>query len=113
MEAARAYQEASAGAEELELIDLQRRAAYQFLVSGHIDEGLSAFGAILDRVGLRLPSTPRRALLRLLLSRARLRLRGLRFHERAEALVARAARVDRHFPVGRRGHQRGGRDPGR
>jgi hypothetical protein len=50
-------------------------------VSGHIDDGLSAFGAILDRVGLSLPPTPRRALLRLLLSRARLRLRGLNYHE--------------------------------
>ncbi len=87
MEAARAYQEAAIGADQLELIELQRRAAYQFLVSGHIDEGLSAFGAILDRVGLSLPPTPRRALLRLLLSRARLRLRGLRFRERAAAEV--------------------------
>jgi hypothetical protein len=87
MEAARAYQEAAAGADKLELIELQRRAAYQFLVSGHIDEGLAAFGAILDRVGLSLPRTPRQALLRLLLSRARLRLRGLGFHERAAAQV--------------------------
>jgi hypothetical protein len=89
VEAARAYQEAAAGAEKLELIDLQRRAAYQFLVSGHIDEGLLAFGAILDRVGLSLPPTPRRALVRLLLSRARLRLRGLGFHEHAAANVPR------------------------
>jgi len=87
VEAARAYQEAAADADQLELIDLQRRAAYQFLVSGHIDEGLSAFGAILDRVGLSLPRTPRRALMRLLLSRARLRLRGLGFHERTAAEV--------------------------
>jgi tetratricopeptide (TPR) repeat protein len=87
VEAARAYQEAAVGAGELELIELQRCAAYQFLVSGHIDEGLSAFGAILDRVGLSLPRTPRRALLRLLLSRARLRLRGLKYRERSPAQV--------------------------
>ncbi|MFI5457644.1 MAG: serine/threonine-protein kinase PknK [Isosphaerales bacterium] len=87
VEAAHAYQEAAVDAEHLELIELQRRAAYQFLVSGHIDEGLSAFGAILDRVGLSLPPTPRRALFRLLLSRARLRLRGLGYRERAPAQV--------------------------
>ncbi len=67
--------------------ELQRRAAYQFLVSGHIDEGLSAFGAILDPVGLSLPRTPRRAFWRLLLSRARLRVRGLKFRECAAAEV--------------------------
>jgi hypothetical protein len=87
VEAAQAYQEAASGAEPLEMIELERRAAYQFLVSGHIDEGLSTFGAILDRVGLSLPATPRRALGRLLLSRARLRLRGLKFRERAAVEV--------------------------
>jgi tetratricopeptide (TPR) repeat protein len=87
VEAAHAYQEAAVDAGQLESIELQRRAAYQFLVSGHIDEGLSAFGAILEPVGLSLPATPRQAFLRLLLSRARLRLRGLRFRERASTEV--------------------------
>ena len=87
VEAAHAYQEAATQAEQIELLDLQRRAAYQFLVSGHIDEGLAAFGAILDPVGLSLPRTPRRAFWRLLWSRARLRLRGLKFRERAAADV--------------------------
>jgi tetratricopeptide (TPR) repeat protein len=89
VEAAHAYQEAAIDADQLELLELQRRAAYQFLVSGHIDEGLSAFGAILERVGLALPRTPQRAFWRLLLSRARLRLRGLKFRERALGEVAR------------------------
>jgi tetratricopeptide (TPR) repeat protein len=91
VEAARAYQEAAEGALQIELLELQRRAAYQFLVSGHIDEGLSAFGAILDAVGRSLPSTPRRAFWRLLWSRARLRLRGLKFRERAPDQVPRQA----------------------
>ncbi|MBV8607853.1 MAG: hypothetical protein JO034_10385, partial [Singulisphaera sp.] len=86
--AAHADQEASAGAEAPERLELQRRAAYQFLISGHIDEGLSAFSALLDRVGMPLPSTPRHALLRLLFSRARLRLCGLGFRERDAAQVA-------------------------
>ncbi|MBV8077052.1 MAG: hypothetical protein JO284_11670, partial [Planctomycetaceae bacterium] len=87
-EAAHAYQDASADAEPTERLELQRRAAYQFLTSGHIDEGLSAFGALLDRVGMPLPSTPRHALLCLLFSRARLRLRGLGFRERDAAQIA-------------------------
>ena len=93
VEAANAYQKAAIHADQIEQIELQRRAAYQFLVSGHIDEGLSAYGAILDPMGLSLPSTPRRALFRLLLSRARLGLRGLKFSERPEASVPRKSSI--------------------
>ena len=89
VEAAHAYQQAAADGDQVEQIELQRRAAYQFLASGHIDEGLSAYGAILDPIGLSLPKTPRRALIRLLFSRARLALRGLRFNERPESQVPR------------------------
>jgi tetratricopeptide (TPR) repeat protein len=88
VEAANAYQKAAAHADQLEQTELQRRAAYQFLASGHIDEGLAAYGAILDPMGLSLPETPRRALLRLYVSRARLALRGLKFTERAASEVA-------------------------
>ena len=52
VEAAHAYQKAAADGDQFEQIELQRRAAYQFLASGHIDEGLSAYGAILDPIGL-------------------------------------------------------------
>jgi eukaryotic-like serine/threonine-protein kinase len=87
VEAARCYLDASWGAEGTELLELERRAAYQFLISGHIDEGLAAISTILDRVGMPLPSTPKRALIRLLWSRGMLRLRGLRFKERSATAV--------------------------
>ncbi|MCC6555037.1 MAG: AAA family ATPase [Polyangiaceae bacterium] len=86
-EAARVYAAAAEGAEPAQALELRRRAAEQLLRSGHIDEGLALVRAVLGAVGLSLPETPRRALLSLLLHRAELRVRGLRFHERAAADV--------------------------
>ena len=69
VEAARAYQDAATRADGVEVIQLQSRAAYQFLISGHIDEGLATFDQLLAQVGMQLSSTPRRAFLKLLWSR--------------------------------------------
>ena len=66
VEAARTYQDAATRVEGLDAFQLQSRAAYQFLISGHIDEGLATFNQLLAQVGMRLSSTPRRALLKLL-----------------------------------------------
>ncbi|WP_437731904.1 ATP-binding protein [Sorangium sp. So ce1335] len=85
--AARIYAAAAEGAESGRGLELRRRAAEQYLRSGHIDEGLALIGAVLRAVGLSLPETPRRALVSLLLHRAELRLRGLRFRERPEREV--------------------------
>jgi len=82
VEAARAYQDAATRALGVEVIRLQSRAAYQFLISGHIDEGLATFNHLLAQVGMRLSSTPRRALLKLLLYRTVLLFRGLGFERR-------------------------------
>ena len=87
VEAARAYQDAAASADGVEVIQLQSRAAYQFLISGHIDEGLATFNQLLAQVGMRLSSTPRRAMLKLLMYRTVLQSRGLGFQRRdAEAV---------------------------
>ncbi|WP_437777209.1 ATP-binding protein [Sorangium sp. So ce1097] len=85
--AARIYAAAAEGAESGVGLELRRRAAEQHLRSGHIDEGLELVRAVLRAVGLSLPDTPRRALVSLLLHRAELRLRGLRFRERPEREV--------------------------
>ena len=86
-EAGPAYLTASAGAATREMLELRRRAADQFLLSGHTQEGLEVLRTVLSAVGLRLAKGPRRALLALFLERLRLRLRGLHFQERAADLV--------------------------
>jgi eukaryotic-like serine/threonine-protein kinase len=82
VEAARTYQDAATRAEGLDVLQLQSRAAYQFLISGHIDEGLATFNQLLAQVGMRLTSTPRGALLKLISYRALLLARGLGFQRR-------------------------------
>ena len=81
-EAAREYLAAAVGATVAEAFELRRRAAMQFLSSGHLDEGLAELSVVLKAVGMTLPKTPRRAVLSLILRRLRLRLRGLHYRLR-------------------------------
>jgi hypothetical protein len=83
-EAAREYLAAAAGAGRDEVLELKRSAAEQLLRSGHIDDGLAVLREVLANFGLAIPSSPCRALLRLLFRRAWLRLRGLRFQQRRQ-----------------------------
>jgi serine/threonine protein kinase len=78
-EAAREYLHAAEGAGPDEALELRRRAALHLLTCGHYREGLDTLRPLLDAAGLRVPSSPSRALLSLLLLRLRLRLRGARF----------------------------------
>ncbi|MBI4510522.1 MAG: protein kinase [Deltaproteobacteria bacterium] len=87
-EAADIFLSAVPGAGAAEALELKRRAAEQYLQSGHIDEGLNTIRNVLGEAGLALPATPRRALLSLLLRRAQLRLRGLGFRERRPSQIS-------------------------
>jgi hypothetical protein len=82
-EAAEQYLAAAAGANATEALELNRRAAMQLLISGHIDEGVGVLRAVLSAGGMKLPTTPRRALWSLLQRRAYIRLRGLGFRAQA------------------------------
>jgi eukaryotic-like serine/threonine-protein kinase len=87
-DAAAAYLAALDGATDAEQVELRRQAAEQLLVSGHIDAGIREIHAVLNRVGVRLPSTPLTALLTLLLLRVLLSLRGYRFVARDSSSVS-------------------------
>ena len=95
-DAAEAYLRAGSGAPAEIRLELERRAAENFLRSGYIDEGMRALRAVAAARNLDIPSTPERALVALLFRRAELRLRGLAFTERAEREVppSRLARID-------------------
>ena len=86
-DAAHAYLEAATTAPAERVLELKRRASEQLLQSGHLDEGLAVVRDVLRRAGLRLPATPRRALVSLLTLRARILLRGFHFTERDEKQI--------------------------
>jgi serine/threonine protein kinase len=90
LEAAREYLAAMDGAGVAEALELRRRAAFQYLISGHIDAGLVELRTALGGVGLTLPNSPRRALRCLLARRLWLLLRGLGFRERDASQISAA-----------------------
>ncbi len=100
-EAARAYFRAIDGATAAEALELKRRAAEQLLISGHIDEGLEAIRAVLTALGMRLPESPRGALLSLVSRRALVRMRGLGFRPRdlSQVSAAEQQRIDACWSV--------------
>jgi hypothetical protein len=70
-----------------ETLPFELRAAEQYLMGGSLDAGLAVTSRVLGRVGLSLPATPLRALSSVLMRRAWLKLRGLKFTEREESAV--------------------------
>jgi eukaryotic-like serine/threonine-protein kinase len=87
-EAAREYLTAAEGADAAEALEMRRRAAMQFLISGQIDDGLAVMRTVLAAVGMRLPRSPRLALWSLTLRRLFIGVRGLRFHVRDSGQIS-------------------------
>ena len=100
-EAAPEYLALAVGAPADTALDLRRKASGQYLISGHVAEGVAAARTVLTAVGMGWPATPFRALLALLASRFRLWCRGLRFTARAVDKIPPAAlrRIDTSWSV--------------
>ena len=81
-EGADEYLLAADQANGFDALELRRRSATQYLLSGHLDRGLTVLASVLSMVGMKLASTPRRALASLVARRLLVNLRGLRFRER-------------------------------
>jgi tetratricopeptide (TPR) repeat protein len=86
-ESAATFMVAADGADPAVRLDCQRQAADQWIITGHLEEGMSALRSSLADIGEPIAATPRRALARVLWNRARLRLRGMRHVRRRESQV--------------------------
>ncbi|HEY8431238.1 MAG TPA: protein kinase, partial [Sandaracinaceae bacterium] len=80
-EAARTYLSAAAEVPRDRALRLRRLAGEQFLLSGHVDEGLAVARTILRELGMSMPESTLFVLGEFFVRRAQLRARGLRFVE--------------------------------
>ena len=99
--AAEAYLQAAAAVPGTRGMELQRAAAEQLLIGGHIDRGLEVLRVVLRAVRMRLAMGPRSALTSLLWHRLRLRWRGLQFTSRPahDVPAAELLRIDTCWSV--------------
>jgi hypothetical protein len=99
--AAEVYLAAARDGQAADILELRRRAAEQYLRSGHLEEGLAVLATVLGAVSARLAITPRRALASLVWRRAQVRLRGRGYRERDSSQIAAEAltRVDIFWSV--------------
>jgi hypothetical protein len=86
-EAGRAYVQAARDAAPARSRELRRRAALQYLSTGHPVEGIAIFEDVLRELRIRLPKTRLGSLVSLLWSRLQLRLQGLSFREQDVSAV--------------------------
>jgi len=87
--AAEQYLAACRNAPRDQQLELEQLAAEQLLYSGHVDPGLRLFETLLKQVGMKLPKPASRVPLDLLVRRAKLWSRGLRWRERSIGSIPR------------------------
>ena len=87
LEAAREYERASGDLDFERTFELRQRAAWQYCITGHLDEGRAVLRQLLRHVGRRMPTTRAATIAQLLMNRARLKLRGIGYRRRAAADV--------------------------
>jgi tetratricopeptide (TPR) repeat protein len=93
-DAAEQYLAAAEGADRATRLECHRHAAEQLVISGHIAPGLATLEALLAEIGVASPKTPRGTIASLLWTRARIRVRGLRFRERHRREIADATMLE-------------------
>lgn len=95
-EAAEAYVATAEISPPAEALDMRRRAAEQWLISGHVDQGLEAVRQVLKPLRMKLPESPLRAMLSLLRHRIQLWFHRLKFKKRPEKEIpaAELLRID-------------------
>ncbi len=76
------------------VLRLKGKAAFQFCISGHVDEGRAAFREVLRAVGMKMPARPLLAAMSVLALRLWLRVRGLHLTNRVGRPPSRAE-IDR------------------
>jgi Predicted ATPase len=81
-DAAPIYLDAAETAEPNLALELRRRAAENLLSGGHVERGLRVMEQVLASVGMKLPATPRRSVLGIIIERIRLAFRGSNYRER-------------------------------
>ncbi len=90
-ESGQSYKEAARWPAYNDTIDMRRAAAEQLIRSGHLDEGTLLFTELLRNSGIHIPANRKETLLRMLVLRAFIRMRGLKWRERSETEIPAAA----------------------
>jgi tRNA A-37 threonylcarbamoyl transferase component Bud32 len=85
--AAQSFQAGAEGAPPAEALDLNRRAAEQLLICGHVADGMKLIDKVLEQVGIKRSRTAAGALASIAWRRAHIRLRGLGYRRREESEI--------------------------